>query len=594
MKTLPSYLIKLFVLCLAVNILTANGLGQVKQRQASKPILSIKLHKLIDSYLTSASDFGFSGVVLVGLDEKIKFERAYGMADQVKKVPNAIDTVFDTGSVTKQFTAAGIMKLEMMGKLKTEDPINKYLDGVPDDKAKVTIHQLLTHTAGFPEYSGGDYERSERDETVKRILSTPLDFEPGTADMYSNAGYSVLAAIIEKVSGTSYEAFLNENLFEPAGMTHTGYILPKFDKSRLPHGYVLGKDQKTVLDHLWSEQGPYWNLMGNGGILSTANDMFKWYKALQGNAIFSDDAKKKMFTPTFNDYAYGWEIGKTAHGKTIGHNGGNDVGFTAHIRWFPESGVCVIVMSNSGYYFDTGNYSNLVGKKIAGLVFGETLPLQRPAKFINRHAQDLKRFQGTYDLPSGGRLNVNEVEGQLVVLPEGQDATNLLSQSAAVPVFEKASKVSKTILESISKKDFGPFTAVFEKQDIARRYQAYLEKKMKDWEAKEGAFNGFQILGTVFDWWGDNSTPITFVKMNYEKQSHLFRFHWKDGKIFAIGGEGIPNPAITPLKAISQNEFAGWHLGFAKPFRLKFRQTTNGKTVMIVVADGRTVITTRH
>lgn len=113
-------------------------------------------------------------------------------------------------------------------------------------------------------------------------------------------------------------------------MAQTGYVIPKFefDKSALPHGYVLGKDEKTPLDHTWSEQGPYWNLLGNGGILSTAEDMFKWYQALQGNAIFSSEAKKKMFTPNRNDYGYGWEISKTSHGQTIGHNGGNDVGFT--------------------------------------------------------------------------------------------------------------------------------------------------------------------------------------------------------------------------------------------------------------------------
>lgn len=561
-------------------LFVANSFGQINRTN---------LNKNLDSYLKQATDFGFAGVVLVAVDGKITFQKSYGMADQSKNIPNNIKTVFDIGSISKQFTAAAIVKLEMQGKLKTDDPISKYLEGVPEDKAQVTIHQLLTHTAGFPEYSGGDYEKSERDETIKRILKVPLAFKPDSAYSYSNAGYSVLAAIIEKVSGQNYESFLNENLFKPVEMIQTGYVIPKFDKSALPHGYVLGKDQKTPLDHVWSEQGPYWNLLGNGAILSTAEDMFKWYQALQGNTIFSDEAKKKIFTPNRNDYGYGWEIGKTSHGQTIGHNGGNDFGFTAHLRWFPEKNVCVIVMSNSGYYFNDYNYSNMIGKKITGLVFGEKIPPQQTAKFIKQDTQNLKTFEGTYLLPTGGMLEVKEQIGQLFVLSVGQDATNLLSQTAANPLFEEASKKSNTILENMVKKDFTSFTTAIEKEDAAKRYQSYLEKKMQDWETKEGAFKGFQILGTVLDWWGDNSTPITFIRMNYEKQPHLFRFHWKDGKIIAIGGEGIPNPGMTPLQMISQNEFAGWHLSFAKLIRIKFKQTPNNKTVMTIIANGKTV-----
>ncbi len=571
---------KILLIGVILGLFVANGFGQISQAN---------LDKNLDEYLKQAADFGFAGVVLVAADGKVVFQKAYGMADQSRNIPNKITTVFDIGSISKQFTAAAILKLEMQGKLKTDDVISKYLDGVPEDKAPVTIHQLLTHTAGFPEYSGGDYEKSERDETVTRILKSPLDFNPGSEYSYSNAGYSVLAAIVEKVSGQNYESFLNENLFKPAGMTHTGYVIPKFDKSSLPHGYVLGKDEKTPFDHVWSEQGPYWNLLGNGGILSTAPEMFKWFQALQSTAIFSNEAKKKMFTPDRSDYGYGWEIRQTSRGQTIGHNGGNDFGFTAHLRWFPEKNVCVIVLSNSGYYFDIGNYSNLIGKKITSLVFGEKIPPPQTAKFIKPNTQNLKNFEGAYRLPSGGTLEIKEQFGQLFALAVGQDATDLLTQPAPHPGFAEAAKKANAIVEGIVKKDFGAFKAVIEKEDAAKRFQTYLEKRMEDWETKEGAFKGFQILGTVIDWWGDNSTPTTFVRMNYEKQNHLFRLHWKDGKIIAIGGEGIPNPGMTPLQTISQNELAGWHLSFAKPIRLKFKQTSNNKTVLTIVAGGKTI-----
>ena len=143
---MPKITLFVFIILLFVTI----SFGQINQPNLSKNL---------DSYLKQAADFGFAGVVLVAVDGKITFQKSYGMADQDKKIPNNITTVFDIGSISKQFTAAAIVKLEMQGKLKTDDSITKYLEGVPEDKAQVTIHQLLTHTAGFPEYSGGDYEK---------------------------------------------------------------------------------------------------------------------------------------------------------------------------------------------------------------------------------------------------------------------------------------------------------------------------------------------------------------------------------------------------------------------------------------------------
>lgn len=270
----------------------------------------------LDDYLTTAAVYGFSGTVLIVKNGKIVLHRGYNFADRENSKPVTKDTVFDIGSITKQFTAAAIMKLEMQGKLNTDEPLGKYLPDVPADKAAIPLRYVLTHTAGLTNFSGGDYDVAARDETVRRILNTPLLSEPGKKFAYSNAGYTLLAAIVERVSGEPYERFLRRNLFDPAGMKMTGYRLADWKKTRLARGYAEGKNQGTPLDHAWSETGPYWNLFGNGGMLSTAEDLYKWAEALKGERVLSAQAKQKLFTPLLNNYAYGWVVEKTLTGNT--------------------------------------------------------------------------------------------------------------------------------------------------------------------------------------------------------------------------------------------------------------------------------------
>src|SRR5688572_24624209 len=156
--------------------------GQTKASEATP------LAAQLEAYLNQAAAFGFSGSVLVAVDGNILVHNGYGLADRSRSLKVKSDDVFDIGSITKQFTAAAIMKLEMQGKLRTEDLISKYLEGVPADKADITLHHALTHTAGFINYSGGDYEVAERDATIRRILQAPLTHKPGTRMAYSNSG----------------------------------------------------------------------------------------------------------------------------------------------------------------------------------------------------------------------------------------------------------------------------------------------------------------------------------------------------------------------------------------------------------------------
>jgi CubicO group peptidase (beta-lactamase class C family) len=317
-------------------------------------IVTGELGKNLDAQMSKSAAEGFSGVLLVARDGQIAISKGYGYADLQKKVPFTSETVFDVGSITKQFTAAAIMRLASDGKLSMDDRLDKYFSDVPADKREITLHHLLTHGSGLFGELPGDYEVAPRDDVVRRMLAMRPAAAPGRRYRYSNGGYSLLAAVVEIASGQPYEAYLREKLLLPAGMRHTGYKLPDWSEAVLAHGVTpKGDDWGTPLDHRWAEDGPYWNLRGNGGILSTVGDMYLWHQALETDKVLPAAARERMFSPHLaegpaarSQYGYGWSIATTKRGtRLITHNGGNGIFFADFYR-FVDDDVVLIIASN--------------------------------------------------------------------------------------------------------------------------------------------------------------------------------------------------------------------------------------------------------
>lgn len=321
----------------------------------TEPVIAGELAQSIEEYMEQLESEGFSGALMVAKDGDIILANGYGLANREAETPFTGETVFDIGSLTKQFTGATILKLEMMDKLSTDDSIAEYFDNVPADKKDILIHDLLTHSAGFPGALGRDYDPLTRDEFIRKAMSLELPREPGDAYEYSNVGFSLLAAIVEIVSGISYDEFTQEYLFEPAGMTQTGYVLPDWNPDTFAHGYRGDRHWGAPRDQKWAEDGPFWNLRGNGGTLSTIYDMYKWHIALEGNDILSDEARAKYFTPHIEEekgsgsyYGYGWVIAESRRGtKVIWHNGGNPY-FANDCYRYVDDDVFVFFTSNNG------------------------------------------------------------------------------------------------------------------------------------------------------------------------------------------------------------------------------------------------------
>ena len=283
---------------------------------------------------------GSSGTLVAAVDGEMLVCEGWGLADKEAGAEAGCDTVYDVMSMTKQFTAAAILKLEMMGRLRVTDRIGRFLDGVPTDRRAITIHQLLTHTAGLVETLGDDYEHTSRAAMISEALAADLRWPPGTRYLYSNVGYSLLAAIVEVASGDGYEEFLARHLFEPAGMTSTGYVLPDWKSTDVAVEYDdRGRSQGRPFEHPWAADGPYWNLRGNGGLLSTARDMFRWYQVLEGDEVLDEPAKRQLFRARVREglqadsrYAYGWVVLDTPQGPAQWHNGGNGWSYGEIVR----------------------------------------------------------------------------------------------------------------------------------------------------------------------------------------------------------------------------------------------------------------------
>jgi CubicO group peptidase (beta-lactamase class C family) len=195
-----------------------------------------------------------------------------------------------------------------------------------------------------------------RDSLMSLVMASPLKFEPGKGWLYSNADYSVMAAILEKVSGVPYETFIHDRLFGRAGMATTGYNIPQWDLIRLSRGYGShNEDEGTPLEKLWCADGPYWNLKGNGGILSTVDDMYRWHLALRNRSVLPESEMKKLEQgyvaedpkDTTTKYGYGWEFERTTDGRRVMHHNGSSAHSYAILRRYLDQDIVYIFATNS-------------------------------------------------------------------------------------------------------------------------------------------------------------------------------------------------------------------------------------------------------
>jgi D-alanyl-D-alanine carboxypeptidase len=295
----------------------------------------------------------------------------YGVANLEWHTAVTPETVFEIGSVTKQFTAAGILLLAQEGKLSVDDKLSRYMKDTPDSWTNITLRHLLTHTSGLRNYTGLDGFELTRHLTqaqfVRRIGSEPLDFQPGAKWSYCNTGFNLLGYVIENVSGHGYWHFMQERIFGPLGMSSTTNRDPRNIIPSRASGY-----ETDLAGHYVNRDYDLTDIFSAGAIVSTVGDLAKWNASLDAHTLLTAVTEQEMWTPvqlnngTTHAYGFGWFLDPLQGWQNIGHSGSTS-GFSASLQRFPKDGLAVIVLSNS----DETGVATKVAKEIALLYLGK-------------------------------------------------------------------------------------------------------------------------------------------------------------------------------------------------------------------------------
>jgi CubicO group peptidase (beta-lactamase class C family) len=415
-------------LCTLV-LLTSPGAAEPGTAPAGSSLRS-QIEAIVAPYLAAAD---FQGVVAVQRDGESPLVIPFGMASAELGAPHRPDGIFMIGSVSKQFTAAAILLLEQDGKLSTDDPVSKHL---PDfaGGAGITVHQLLTHTSGVPDiYSlerfgatsgqGGTFA-----DVIDDLGEMALTHPPGSAYAYSNGGYALLAAVIERVAGVSYDQFLDLRIFQPLGMTSTAHDHPgPAVSSRVPGYDPWGRDRLTPVTPVAAAY-----TTGSGSLWSSAADLLTWTSALHGGRVLRDVSLKKMMHDHGHGYGYGVSVFRRFDRDVIGHDG-RVAGYASDVARYLEDRTTIVVLSNV-----QSVARDEIRRLVAAAEFGEPYKVPPRRTFLEEPAGGLSDLVGVYSFGpdfevsitvSGSRLLARANQGgysELVSIGEAEWFSRML------------------------------------------------------------------------------------------------------------------------------------------------------------------------
>ena len=372
----------------------------------------------------------------VGVKGKSVLERAYGMADLEHDVRNVPDTIFEAGSVSKQFTAAAVLLLAREGKLSIDDPVRKYIPELPDYGVPLTIRHMLTHTSGLRDWGEvagiAGWPRGRRVHTHAHVLDIvsrqkALNFTPGTNWSYSNTGYNLAAVIVARVSGMSFAEFSRARIFAPLGMTRTSW---RDDYTRIVKGRAIAYEPAG---DGYREDMPFENVHGNGGLLTTVGDLLRWNEnfvtpKVGDQAFIAEEQTVGKFNDgRAHDYAFGLYVRPYRGVDEVSHSGAT-AGYRAYLARYPKQHVSVAVLCNAGNANAT-QYAHAVAEAYLGSAIASTAAADggggnagNPAASAERPtAADLASFAGRYESDEAETAFDITQEGDELVLKRRPD-----------------------------------------------------------------------------------------------------------------------------------------------------------------------------
>lgn len=372
----------------------------------------------LDNYLTELQKpdtNNFHGIVLVAKDGKILLNKGYGMSDFDQGIKNTSQTRFPIGSMTKQFTAMAVMQLVEKGLINEQDKLSKYIPDFPNGN-DITIYNLLTHTSGLaiynqlPEFLEMKPKDAENPQNIINLIKNkPLNFKPGTKFEYCNTGYFLLGYIVEKVSGMSYEDYLEKNIFKPLNMNDTGAGYNGNEKMYNAKGYIGYLDIMPISDELTLR-----GIHGAGELYSTVEDLYRWDKALDTEKLVSKKTMDKIFSKSVKMsengkayYGYGWMIYDGEYGHEEYH-AGNVMGFSSNIERYTDKDLTIIILTNlRAYDCDSLNST------LADICFEKKYEMPKEKKTIKADSKDLEKCAGNYTIEGIGTISITTENGHI-------------------------------------------------------------------------------------------------------------------------------------------------------------------------------------
>jgi len=388
------------------------------------------LAKRLDSLATFYSTtFDFNGSILVSKGNQVLISKGYGYQDKEKNKRNSPESIFLIGSITKQFTAEVVLMLAKEGKLSVDDKLSKYF---PDYQYgdSITIQHLLTHTSGIFDYTRdegwekGNLEAPISDKELFALFrNKPLNFAPGTKWSYSNTGYKLLGLIIGKVTGKTYYENVRQRIFQPLGMTHSGFDFTHLADPQKTTGYYgMRHDSFLVSIVVDSTQ-----TNSAGAIYSTTGDMLKWHRALQSYQLLPKAWQDKAFTPYKHGYGYGWENDSLCGKHVLAHSG-HIHGYNSNFYHLPDEDVCVVVLTN---FMRTGADPIAYAADIVRAMYDKDYVIPAPRTEVQVEEPIKKRYAGVYmmDEDTSVSFTFRMKDKYLYLRVTGQPEVKLLPQS---------------------------------------------------------------------------------------------------------------------------------------------------------------------
>lgn len=424
----------------------------------------------LDSLFTSLSaKGGLNGNLLIAEKGNVIYKKSFGLRDMAANLPLDDNSIFELASVSKQFTAMGIVLLQQKGKLQYDDKLSKYIPELASYEG-ITIRHLLNHTGGLPDYmellgKKGDTTKIATNKDIITLFAKekPMAlFTPGSKFEYSNTGYALLASVIEKASGKTYAEFLSANIFKPLKMENTFVYTRRLSPKKIAdyaYGYVADKGGKPALpDDLPDYHYTWWldGIVGDGTVNSTTGDLLKWDRALYTDKLVSKKSFEQIATPPTlpagekTTYGFGWIIDKNANYGTVMSHSGGWPGYRTYIERHTDNDKTIIFLTNS----ETAQRTPL--SSISRILYG--LPLIVKHKEITLTEAQLTPFVGKYELAPGYLMDMTYNAGKLYTQLPGQQKFEIFPESEntfflkvveAQLVFEKdaAGAVSKVTLK---------------------------------------------------------------------------------------------------------------------------------------------------